>query len=87
MAGALGGSPGKPAVTEFTQKADLLQSFIQAKGIDFDFSLAATSREQTVAGQFVRDVLDAADLSDDERMRVLVAGLRALAGRDDLRVD
>ena len=40
-------------------------------------------REQTVRGQFVRDVL-AAGLPDDEARRVLAAGLRALAGRTDL---
>lgn len=41
--------------------------------------------EQTVRGQFVRDV-EQADLSDDERRRVLLTGLRALGGRDDLEV-
>ncbi len=40
-------------------------------------------REQTVRGQFVRDVLEAG-LPDDEVRRVLAAGLRALAGRTDL---
>lgn len=39
--------------------------------------------EQTVRGQFVRDVL-AASLSEDETRRVLAAGLRALEGRTDL---
>ena len=39
--------------------------------------------EQTVRGQFVRDVLGDSSLSDDQRRRVLVTGLRALDGRGD----
>jgi DNA repair protein SbcD/Mre11 len=37
--------------------------------------------DPTVRGQFVRDVLDSAQLSEDQRRRVLVTGLRALDGR------
>jgi len=47
----------------------------------YDFESIAT--ERTVRGQFVRDV-HAAPLAPDERRRVLVTGLRALDGRDDL---
>ena len=39
--------------------------------------------EQTVRGQFVRDVLADTSLSDDQQRRVLVTGLRALDGRGD----
>jgi hypothetical protein len=43
--------------------------------------------EQTVRGQFVRDVLAAPGLSDDQRHRVLITGLRALNDRiDELEV-
>ena len=42
--------------------------------------------EPTVRGQFVRSVLASGHLSEDERRRVLLTGLRALAGRDDLDV-
>ena len=50
------------------------------------YDLDAIADEQTtVRGRFVRDVLDA-DLDEDERRRVLVAGLRALDGRKDLEV-
>jgi hypothetical protein len=45
----------------------------------------AIAGEQTVRGQFVRDVLSS-DLPEEERRRVLVTGLRALAGRRDLEV-
>jgi len=44
------------------------------------------SQEPTVQGQFVRDVLDAAELDDEQRRRVLTTGLRGLAGRTDLEV-
>lgn len=50
-------------------------------GYDFD----AIAQEPTVRGEFVRDVRGA-DLSDEERRRVLVTGLRALEGRTDLEV-
>lgn len=50
-------------------------------GIAFD--LDAIADEPTVRGRFVRDVR-AADLDADQRMRILTAGLRALAGRHDL---
>jgi DNA repair exonuclease SbcCD nuclease subunit len=39
--------------------------------------------EQTVRGQFVRDVLAADTLTDAQRQRVLVTGLRAFDGRGD----
>lgn len=40
--------------------------------------------EQTVRGQFVRDVLAAGNLTEEQRQRVLLMGLRALAGQEDL---
>ena len=49
------------------------------------YDLASIGHEPTVRGQFVRDV-QAADLSDEDRMRVLTTGLRALDGRADLEV-
>lgn len=42
----------------------------------YDYELL--KQEQTVRGQFVRDVLAAKTLSDDQRCRVLETGLRAL---------
>lgn len=49
------------------------------------YDFAAIREEHTVRGAFVSDVLDS-DLAEDEKRRVLVAGLRALDGRDDLDV-
>jgi DNA repair exonuclease SbcCD nuclease subunit len=41
-------------------------------------------KEPTVRGAFVRDVRAADDLSEEDRRAVLVTGLRAFEGRDDL---
>jgi hypothetical protein len=49
------------------------------------YDLQEVAREATVRGQFVRDVL-AAGLDAGEERRVIVTGLRALDGRDDLEV-
>lgn len=49
----------------------------------YDFDVIA--QEPTVRGQFVRSVR-ASDLPEGERLRVLVTGLRAFEGRDDLEV-
>lgn len=46
----------------------------------------AVARQETVAGQFVRDVRADASLDETTRQRVLLVGLRALAGRRDLDV-
>jgi DNA repair exonuclease SbcCD nuclease subunit len=49
--------------------------------VAYDFD--RLKEEQTVRGQFVRDVVGDSKLSDDQRRRVLVTGLRALDGRGD----
>jgi DNA repair exonuclease SbcCD nuclease subunit len=49
------------------------------------YDLDTIALEPTVRGQFVRDVRSA-DLQEDTRRRVLLTGLRALDGRDDLEV-
>lgn len=45
------------------------------------YDLEQLKNEPTVRGQFVQDVLDSPELDEDQRRRVLVTGLRALAGR------
>jgi DNA repair protein SbcD/Mre11 len=59
---------------------------VRTRGLHVAYDLEALAEEQTVRGQFVRDVASASDLDDDERHRVLVTGLRALDGRTDLEV-
>ena len=49
------------------------------------YDLDAIRQEHTVRGQFVNDVLESG-LAEDEQRRVLITGLRALDGRDDLEV-
>lgn len=56
-------------------------------GLSPGYDAEALRDEQTVRGQFVRDVLDAADLEEPVRRRVLTTGLRALDGRRDLEVE
>jgi DNA repair exonuclease SbcCD nuclease subunit len=47
------------------------------------YDLESLKEEPTVRGQFVRDVQGSLELTEDQRRRVLVTGLRALAGRGD----
>ncbi|ADG76163.1 metallophosphoesterase [Cellulomonas flavigena DSM 20109] len=48
-------------------------------GVTYD--LVSLAAEQTVRGQFVRDVQASTNLDENQRRRVLVTGLRALDGR------
>jgi hypothetical protein len=49
--------------------------------ISVTYDYERLKNEQTVRGQFVRDVLADSSLTGDQRRRVLVTGLRALDGR------
>jgi exonuclease SbcD len=51
-------------------------------GIDVDFDRLCD--EQTIRGQFARDVLASVSIPDERRDRVLLIGLRALAGHREL---
>jgi DNA repair exonuclease SbcCD nuclease subunit len=64
---------------------DLEFAQFDTQGMRTAHDFAAIGDEKTVRGQFVRDVMDAS-MDEDERQRVLVTGLRALAGRHDLEV-
>lgn len=50
------------------------------------YDLDALAVEQTVRGQFVRDVRGDPALAEPDRTAILVTGLRALDGREDLEV-
>ena len=54
-------------------------------GVTPTYDLEAISAEHTVRGQFARDV-QGSTLDETERRRVLITGLRALDGRQDLEV-
>jgi hypothetical protein len=66
-----------------TRDLEFAQFDTQGMRTAYDFS--AIGDEKTVRGQFVRDVMGAS-MDEDERQRVLVTGLRALAGHHDLEV-
>ena len=53
---------------------------------DDRFDLAALARESTVRGRFIQDVQAAESLSDVDKNLVLLVGLLALEGADDLEV-
>jgi DNA repair exonuclease SbcCD nuclease subunit len=86
----LGGEIGRDADVRLTDLDGLgghLDALVARVGnVRVAFDLDVLAGEQTVRGQFVRDV-QAAALDDDTRRRVLVTGLRALDGRlQDLEV-
>ncbi len=61
---------------------DLDGMVVQAR-VQEAYDLEAIAKEQTVSGQFVRDV-GASELDESEKRRVLAVGLRALDNRGDL---
>ena len=65
--------------------AGLDGTVVRMSGVRPAYDLSSLLEESTVRGQFVRDV-GAAELDPDLATRVLVTGLRALDGRDDLDV-
>lgn len=65
---------------------DLDALVVRTGDLSAGYDLATIRRERTVRGQFVRDVEAAEDLTEDQRRRVKVTGLRALDGRGDLEV-
>jgi DNA repair protein SbcD/Mre11 len=62
---------------------ELDEMVVSASGLVSEYDLHAFREEQTVRGQFVRDV-EGSDLPDAQKRRVLTVGLRALDGRRDL---
>ena len=72
---------------DFEDVAPSLDSpaIIRFESLTMAYNLNQIGQEPTIRGQFVRDV-QASDLSPEERQRVIITGLRALDGRDDLEV-
>jgi exonuclease SbcD len=67
------------------RRGALVELVVRTGRLRTGHDIDAVSDEPTVRGQFVRDVL-ASDLEPDEQQRVIITGLRALEGRDDLEV-
>ncbi len=65
---------------------ELEQLVIRTRNIQVSYDFQALATEPTVRGQFVKDVLADSALANEERRRILVTGLRALAGREDLEI-
>jgi len=60
-----------------------LDAFVVRRGpVTYRYDYELLKDEQTVRGQFVRDVLADTSLTDDKRSRILETGLRALCDRD-----
>ena len=74
----------EPVVLE-ERRGGLLDLQVRVGVVAAGYDLEAVAAEPTVRGQFVRDVLGS-QLPSDEQQRVIITGLRALAGRDDLEV-
>jgi DNA repair exonuclease SbcCD nuclease subunit len=73
-----------PALADAAPWMDLVVPRLGAVRTGYDLATLAT--QPTVRGQFVRDV-NATDLPQETRRRVLITGLRALDGRADLEVE
>jgi hypothetical protein len=83
---------GELAVAVDLRVADLLPPepamdavIVRTGGVGVAYDFGAMASEPTVRGQFVKSVLES-ELSDEQRRRILVTGLRALDGRRDLEV-
>ncbi len=84
---ALTGEVGSEVVIDPAALADVaphLDAVVPRPGVlAVPYDLDRLAAEQTVRGQFVRDVRTDEVLDDDTRRRVLLTGLRALDGRAD----
>ena len=58
---------------------------VEVGDVNDAYELELIREEQTVRGEFVREVMDQ-DMPEGEKRRILVTGLRALDSRDDLEV-
>jgi DNA repair exonuclease SbcCD nuclease subunit len=76
--------PVEPA--RLRRPADLDAWVIRVGDLSYGYDLVALAEEQTVRGQFVRDVQADPALEERLRRRIIVTGLRAFDGRDDLAV-
>ncbi len=72
------------ALGELATEAD--RAFVVTDDLRVETHEEARIDEPTVRGAFIRLVLDAPELPDGQRQRVLEAGLRALDGQDALQV-
>ncbi|MGE5292702.1 MAG: metallophosphoesterase family protein [Micromonosporaceae bacterium] len=86
VSGEVDGDLGLTEADLMTVQSDLDALVIREVRLRPAEDLEQIAGEATVRGEFVRMVQAAADLGDADRELVLMAGLRALSGRGDLRV-
>jgi exonuclease SbcD len=73
-------------VRRLERPAHLDDWVVLADQVQYGFDLEALAAEQTVRGAFVRAVQADPELTEGQRRAVLLTGLRAFAGREDLEV-
>jgi exonuclease SbcD len=73
-----------PRHEDFIELAESPNHVMVVWNVQVDVDLDQLASEPTIRGQFVRDVLSSAVPSEERRQRVLLIGLRALAGHDEL---
>jgi hypothetical protein len=56
-----------------------------AGGLTVAYDIERIAAEKTVRGEFVRQIMQS-QMTEDQQRRVIITGLRAFAGRDDLEV-
>jgi len=66
--------------------ASKLDGLVVRSRLRVRYEFDAIASEPTVRGQFVRDVRGAGGLTDEDRERILICGLRAFEHREDLEV-
>jgi DNA repair exonuclease SbcCD nuclease subunit len=86
VSGEVDGDLGITEADLMTVKSDLDALVLHEVRLRPADDLEQIAGEATIRGEFVRMVQAAADLGDADRELVLMAGLRALSGRGDLRV-
>lgn len=67
---------------DFVSLVPSTDDLLIASETEVDVEVDQLADEQTIRGQFVRDVLASGHLTHERRQRVLLAGLRALSGGD-----
>jgi len=83
------GVDAEPSLAELREIAleQLAGVALQARGLQVAYAIDDIAKQtDTVRGRFVNDVQESEELDDELKRRVIVTGLRALAGRPDLAV-
>lgn len=73
--------------TDFPVEGEDIESVrFDASAVTIAYDLESLAAESSVRGQFLNDILSHQELDDEERRRIIITGLRAFEGRQDLEV-